>query len=68
MKDKSYEFYINNDLAEYSGKWVAIIDEEVVANGDNAKIVLEKAVKKYPERMPLLAKIPKQEILILFQF
>jgi len=68
MSDKSYEFYINNDLSEYSGKWVAIVDEQVVASGDNAKTVLEEAQKKFPDRMPLLAKIPKQEVLILFIF
>ncbi len=68
MKDKSYEFYINNDLSEYAGKWVAIIDEQVVASGDNAKTVLEAALKKLPDKMPLLAKIPKQEVLILFIF
>ncbi len=65
MKDKSYEFYISNNLAEYSGKWVAIVDEQVVASGDNAQTVLAEALKKYPDRMPALAKIPKEELLIL---
>ncbi len=68
MRNKSYEFYINNDLSEYAGKWVAIVDEQVVASGDNAKVVLEEALKKFPDRMPLLAKIPKQEVLILLIF
>jgi hypothetical protein len=63
--DKSYQFFINHDLAEYAGKWVAIVDEEVVASGDNAKVVQEAALRKYPDRLPLLAKIPKDEILVL---
>lgn len=63
--DKSYQFYVNNDLSEYAGKWVAIVDEEVVASGDNAKVVYEEALKKFPDRLPLLAKIPKDEILVL---
>lgn len=65
MKDKSYEFYVNNDLSEYAGKWVAIIDEQVVASGDNAKVVFEEAQRKFPGRIPALAKIPKEEVLIL---
>jgi len=65
VKDKSYHFFINNDLSEYAGKWVAIVDEEVVASGDNAKEVFEAAKSKFPDRLPALAKIPKDEILIL---
>ena len=64
MKDKSYEFYVNNDLSDYAGKWVAIIGERVVASGDNAKTVLAEAQKKFPNKLPLLAKIPKEEVLI----
>ncbi len=65
MNDKSYDFYVNNDLSEYAGKWVAIVGEEVVASGDNAKVVFEEAKRKFPDRLPLLAKVPKDEILIL---
>jgi len=33
VKDKNYEFYINADLSEYAGKWIAIVDGKVVASG-----------------------------------
>ena len=65
MNDRAYEFYINHDLAEYSGRWIAIVDEEVVASGDNARVVLDEAVRKRPGSQPALARVPKDEVLIL---
>ena len=61
--NKPYEFYITHDLTEYAGKWVAIVGDEVVADGDNARLVLEQARKKRPGSEPALAKVPKDEVL-----
>lgn len=62
---KEFEFFVKTDLSRYGGKYVAIVEDEVVASGDNAKKVLEEAKKKFPDKTPLLAKIPKKESLIL---
>ncbi len=66
MASKEFEFYVKADLSKYSGQYVAIVDDKVVASGDNAKEVMETATKKYPNKTPLLAKIPKEEALILW--
>lgn len=65
MKSKEFEFYVKADLSKYKGKYVAIIGDKVVAHGDNAKEVLEEAKRKFPDKTPTLAKIPKEEVLIL---
>ncbi len=65
MTSKEFEFYVKTDLSKYSGKYIAIIEEKVVASGSNAKKVLEEAKKKFPNKTPTLAKIPKEEALIL---
>lgn len=65
MDDRSYQFYVSHDLAEYSGKWVAIVDEKVVASGDNAKTVYDDAARNCPGRRATLAKVPNGEILVL---
>jgi hypothetical protein len=39
-----------------------MIGRKVVASGDSAKEVFEKARKDYPEKMPVLAFIPKRGI------
>lgn len=52
----------------YFGKHVVVVDHEVYqANtGDEAVRILEEVRKKYPEKKPVLAYIPKEETLILF--
>jgi len=52
-------------LEKYRGKHVAIIRKKVVASGDNAIKVLEKARKKHSKEKPVLAYIPREETLVL---
>jgi ABC-type hemin transport system ATPase subunit len=65
IKDKNYEFYINADLSEYAGKWIAIVDGKVVASGDRADSVYDEAKRKYPDKEVMLAKVPTADTLIL---
>ena len=65
MSDKTYEFYLTHDLAQYAGKWVALLDEQVLASGDTATQVLAVAARKAPGRTPALAKVPTGEVLVL---
>ncbi len=66
MASREFEFFIKADLSKYEGKYVAIIDEKIVASGDNAKEVWLAAKKKYPDKTPTLAKVPKAEALVLY--
>ena len=65
IKDVNYEFYINADLSEYAGKWIAIVDGKVVASGERADDVMKEAEKKYPHEEITLAKVPTDDILVL---
>ena len=65
IKDKNYEFYINANLSEYAGKWIAIVDGKVVASGDRADEVIEKVRREYPNKKFLLSKVPEPGMLIL---
>ena len=65
MPSNDYEWYVKADLSNYKGKYVVIIDKKVVASGDNAKMVLDFVDAKYPNKRRLLAKVPRDEILIL---
>lgn len=64
MTSKEFEFFVKTDLRKYSGKYVAIVEDKVVASGNNAKKVFEEAKKK-TGKIPTIAKIPKEEALIL---
>lgn len=65
MASKEFEFYLKADLRKYEGKYIVIIGDKVVASGENAKDVLDKAKKGFPDKIPTLAKVPKEEALIL---
>ena len=62
--NRNYEFYMKADLGEYTGKWVAIVDNKIVSTGKNAKEVYEEAVKK-TKKKPLITKVPDKESMIL---
>ena len=63
--NKNYEFYINTDLSSHSGKWIAIINGEIVVVGDRADTVIKKVKKKYPKKKYLLSKVPEEGLLVL---
>lgn len=53
------------EMEQFRGKHVALIGRKVVASGDSAKEVFEKAKQEYPDKMPVLAFIPRKEALVL---
>ncbi len=65
IKDKNYEFYINADLSEYAGKWIAIVDGKVVASGEDPEDVYMRAEERAQGREISLAYVPRDELLIL---
>ena len=65
MVSKEFEFYLKADLSKYEGKYIAIVEDKVVAFGKNAKKVFEEAKKKFPDKTPTLSKIPKDDTLVL---
>jgi len=64
IMDSNYEIYIKTDLSKYTGKWVAICNEGIIAIGDNAKLVYLEAQEKYPNKKIMLIKVPEEESLI----
>jgi len=47
-----------------NGKWVVLLDENIIASGDNIKKILEEAKKKYPNGKFILAKVPEEGAMI----
>ncbi|MEK6953930.1 MAG: DUF5678 domain-containing protein [Candidatus Micrarchaeota archaeon] len=63
-KDADFEFYLKTDLSKYEGQYVAIAGGRVIAHGDNASEVMNRASRLHPNLIPTLAKLPKDEIFI----
>lgn len=64
-KSQEFEFFLKSPLKRYKGKYVAILGKKIIASGESAKEVWEKARKKYHGKLPTIAKLPKEETLIL---
>lgn len=64
---KELAFYVSEAdeiNKKYSGKHIAIIDDQVVASGSDPKEVWEQAKKKYPKKQPVLAFVPRDDTLV----
>ena len=65
MSSKEFQWLSKQDMRKYKGKWVAILDKNIIASGRNAKEIWERVRKKYKDSDPLFAKIPEEDLLIL---
>jgi len=61
---QNYDFFIETDLKDYKGEWVAICDNKIVSHGKDVKEVFREAQKKYPDKKPLLSKVPSKSAMI----
>lgn len=57
MTYATYEWFLKKDFSEYSGKWLAIIDKKIVAEGDNVDVLIKKVKKNHPNKRPFITKI-----------
>jgi len=46
------------------GKWVILLDEHIIASGNDIKKLIEEAQKKYPSKRFILAKVPEEGAMI----
>jgi hypothetical protein len=46
---------------KYAGKYVAVVNEQLVAVGDDGKEVEDKAREIEPRKMPSVLRIPREE-------
>ncbi len=65
MTSKNYEWYIKNKTERYTGKWIVIKGDRIVASGDDAEQVYRTAHKKYPHAKLSITKVPDKDTLIL---
>ncbi len=49
---------------KYGGLYVAVIDDQVVAVGTDAKAVEDESIEKYPNVTPSVLKVPKEEEIV----
>lgn len=57
MAYADYQWFIQQDLSSYAGKWIAIINRKVVASGKDPAVVVKEVKQKFPSKTPLLTKV-----------
>lgn len=61
----NYNWYLNNDLSSYAGKWIAIFNEKVIASSKNLEELTKQISNNFSLNKISFVKIPdKQEALI----
>ena len=58
--NKDFKYFLNHDFSKYEGKWIAILNKRVIANG-----TLKQVLRKIKGKEPLLAKVPKKGIIFI---
>jgi hypothetical protein len=55
------------EAEKHSGRWIAIFDRKIVADGRSFGEAHKKATRKHPKQVPLVLYVPKkdEELLIL---
>ena len=48
-------------VTKYAGKYVAVVNETLVAVGDSGKEVEDKARAMTPEKIPSVLRVPREE-------
>jgi len=62
-----YDFILSmgDKLGKYVHEWIAVVGTEVVARGEDAEDVCEKAQKQHPSATPFIMKVPADEVMLL---
>lgn len=53
----NYEWFLKEDLSKFSGKWLAIIDKQIVASGNDVNKLITDVKKEHPDKRPLITKV-----------
>jgi hypothetical protein len=48
-------------VTQYAGKYIAVVNERLVAVGDSGKEVEDKARNLVPDKMPSVLRVPREE-------
>lgn len=48
-------------LEPYAGKWIAVLDNKLIAAGDSVKAVMAIVKKKGIKKLPLVTMVPRKD-------
>ena len=57
MTTTNYEWFIENNLDKFAGKWVAIDNQQVLDSDTRLDSLLKKVKDQYPKSRPFISKV-----------
>ena len=60
----NYQYFLDANLAQYIGEWVAIYEGKVIAHAKDVRIVAKEAQKICGNKKFLLSRVPSEETMI----
>ncbi len=65
MPVMGYATYMGLDLSSYTGQWIAIVGEKVIAHGKDAKKTYDEAKKAAGNKQIFITVVPEKGAMIL---
>ena len=59
-----YVMSIGNKLGEYVDKWIAVVDDTIIASDEDIRAVYRKA-KECSTETPFIMKVPSDKVMVL---
>lgn len=65
-EDRNYSAFMDLDVKDYAGLWIALVEGKVVASKKTFREAYAGAKNLSPGKKPLFAKIPERKVMILY--
>ena len=62
---ENFQAFLKLDKSNLINQYVVIVNKKVIATGMDIENMLKKAKKKYPSKIPFVAKVPEKHVLVL---
>lgn len=67
IKTSGFEYVMSlgDKLGEYVEKWIVVLDNKIVASGEDLKEVYKEAKEKHPQKTLFVMKVPADKVMVL---
>ena len=62
---KNFNAFAELEKSKYRGEYIIMIDGKVIEDGKDIENMLKRTRERYPDKTPLVAKIPEEEVMVL---
>ncbi len=62
---RNLEAYLRLKKARYREQYLVLVDGKLVGKGKDIEKILRRVQKSYPRKVPFVAKVPGDEVLVL---